>query len=360
MSQRAGDLLAIFQSIQKIIRVKAGKALPAVLKRWRYTKSSDFSSLPLLPGVLRFLARYGLLDSGAESDVLLQSYHQLLERISRSSGEAPGVVAAWIELFACGEYAVLTQGICSDAPQCGICPLKDDCRYLIAGGKESGSFGQSVASELLLASASNPADLRSSELLAFMLVGEKSGSADVARAEALLKSCDGLRGLFQATPETLRDLGISGAARARLQALSELCRNWVQERPAQGHTFSCGKDFYDHYHLRLREMKREAFIVVSLNQKNCVISDEHVSIGSLTETLVHPREVFVRAIQDRAAAIVILHNHPSGDPEPSSADKAITKRLASVAKIVGIRLLDHVIIGDGRFTSFVEQGLMEP
>ena len=116
--------------------------------------------------------------------------------------------------------------------------------------------------------------------------------------------------------------------------------------------------FYEHFHLRLRDYKKEVFYVALLDQKNSLIGEERVSEGSLTDTMVHPREVFSCAVAQRAAAVAVVHNHPSGDPTPSGNDKAITKRLNSVAEMLGIRLLDHVIIGDGRYVSFVESGLL--
>jgi DNA repair protein RadC len=210
----------------------------------------------------------------------------------------------------------------------------------------------------LLETARPQGDLRSSDRVAFLLYGERCGSTDITRIEASLKSCNGLRGLFLARPETLIELGFDDAARARLNALSETCRQWAEEIPAARRAFLCGRDFYDHYHLRLRDLRKEVFIVVLLDNKNRLIHEDFISEGSLTETLVHPREVFANAISRRAAAVAMVHNHPSGDPDPSPADKSMTKRLQSVADLVGIRLLDHVVIGDGSFISFMENGFL--
>jgi DNA repair protein RadC len=296
------------------------------------------------------------LDAGDDTDAQKQAYHELLQRVSRSSGDALGIVAAWIDLFADGQYGVLAQGVCSEAPDCAHCPLQNRCRYLAVGGKDERASGRSLAQELLQPHANRSADLRTADVLAFVLSAEKSGAADIARAEALLKSAGGLRSLFEAKLEDLRELGIADEQLARLQALGELSRMWAAERKTHGRSFAGGKDFYDEYHLRLRDLKKEVFIVVSLDQKNHLLADEQISVGSLTETLVHPREVFANPISIRAAAVALIHNHPTGDPTPSAADKAITKRLESVSKLFGIRLLDHVIIGDGRFVSFAEQG----
>ena len=353
---RAAETLAFYQALQAGLRTAAGKALTPLLKRWRYTQSSEYAALALLPDSFRFLTRYGHLDAGKEAGALLKDYHALLTRIARDAGDAPGVVAAWLELFAAGEYGVLQNAFCAPEPRCGACPLKEGCRYLAAGAKDARAFGRSLAQDLLLAAAGQAVDLRVSELLAFILCGEKSGAADIARAEAAVKACGGLRGVFLAQPEALRELGFAEAACARLRSLSELCRRWADEKSTPGRRFACGQDFYDHFHLRLRDLKQEVFIVVLLDQKNCLLAEQQVSTGILTETLVHPREVFAEAIARRAASVALVHNHPSGDPMPSPPDKAITKRLESVAKLIGIRLLDHVVTGDGAFFSFAERG----
>jgi DNA repair protein RadC len=353
------DPLAFYKAVQGAIRNEAGSALPPLLKRWRYRRSSDVAAPALENNALRFLARVGLLDSGADSAELNREYQELLNRISRAGGDAVGIVAGWIELFGGGHYGVIQNGICAPEPRCAVCPLKESCRYLASGASDARSFGQNLAQELSSASAQQPPDLRMADLLAFVLSGEKAGAADIARAEAMLKALRGIRGVFLADAERLRELGLNDAALARLNAVAELCRQWASETTKRGQAFKRGQDFYDYFHLRLRDLKKELFIVALLDQKNSLIGEETVSEGSLTETLVHPREVFAEALRARAAAIALIHNHPSGDPSPSLQDKNITRRLESVATLIGIRLLDHVIIGDGRFYSFVEDGEMD-
>ena len=106
-------------------------------------------------------------------------------------------------------------------------------------------------------------------------------------------------------------------------------------------------------------LDREAFFVVLLDGKNRVSGINLVSLGSLTAALVHPREVFKAAIAGSAAALVLVHNHPSGDPSPSAEDRAITERLSQVGELVGIRVLDHIVLGDdGAYTSFADDGLL--
>ena len=108
----------------------------------------------------------------------------------------------------------------------------------------------------------------------------------------------------------------------------------------------------------LRHADREKFICLHLNVKNNIISYEVVSIGSLSSSLVHPREVFKGAILANASSVVFLHNHPSGDPQPSSEDKSVTGLLVKAGDILNIRVLDHIIIAGKTYLSFIEQGLI--
>ena len=110
--------------------------------------------------------------------------------------------------------------------------------------------------------------------------------------------------------------------------------------------------------LEMHEMAEENFVIVCLNTKNKIAGVHTVSIGSLNASIVHPREVFKAALLNNANGIICLHNHPSGDPEPSRDDIEITHRLANAGNILGIKVLDHVIIGDDRYVSLKEQGAM--
>jgi DNA repair protein RadC len=196
------------------------------------------------------------------------------------------------------------------------------------------------------------------ELIAFTLSAGEGGSRAVSDAHALLKRFGGLRGLFKATAADLRAAGLDTKQAARIRSAGELCQLWSQQHGARGKAFGSSKDFYQHFHLRLRDLKKERFYTVSLDQKHRLLGEELVSEGTLTEALVHPREVFAPALELRAAAVVVLHNHPSGDPQPSKADRALTERLQEASNLIGIRLLDHLVIGDGKFFSFADEGLL--
>jgi DNA repair protein RadC len=131
-----------------------------------------------------------------------------------------------------------------------------------------------------------------------------------------------------------------------------------QVREADGPFVRSGRDFAEGFK-SIASLDREAFFVVTLTTKNQAINHYLVALGTLTASLVHPREVFRSAIQDSAAAIACIHNHPSGDPTPSAEDRAITKRLYQAAQLLGIRFLDHVIIARNGYVSFLDAGLLK-
>lgn len=118
------------------------------------------------------------------------------------------------------------------------------------------------------------------------------------------------------------------------------------------------KEVADYLMEELRYLKQEVLVVIYLNTKNIMISKEIVSKGNLNSSIVHPREVFTGAIKNGSANIIIAHNHPSGDASPSNEDLAITKRLIDCGKLLGIDLLDHIIIGNGRYVSLKERGVI--
>ena len=133
-----------------------------------------------------------------------------------------------------------------------------------------------------------------------------------------------------------------------------------ERRPEYGalETLRDARAVYEAFKERFEKADREEFIAIHLDGRNQVIGFNVVSIGSVTATLVHPRELYKPAILANAVALILVHNHPSGDPEPSAEDRALTMRLVQAGEIIGIKILDHVVIGDGRFASFAERQLL--
>lgn len=193
------------------------------------------------------------------------------------------------------------------------------------------------------------------ELLALLLGG---GRADVA-AHALLRRFGSLHGLDRAGLAELRAVPGLGLARAAaLKAALTLGRRAVTRERTRGPRIRSAEDVHARLSPVLRHHDREVFAVVLLDTRHRILSEVRVAEGGLTACAIHPREVFEPAIREGAAAIIFVHNHPSGDPTPSQEDLALTTRLCITADALGVRALDHVIIGDGGYVSLADRGLM--
>ena len=201
--------------------------------------------------------------------------------------------------------------------------------------------------------------LTDAELLAVLFPTAARGTANaVAQARAWLQGFGSLRAMVDAPVRVLRATpGIGPARAAMVHAVGELARRYALQRLPRGTPLRTSAEVYRHCGERLAALRKEQFHVILLDGKNRPLKDVRVSEGTLTASLVHPREVFVPVIEESAAAIILVHNHPSGDPTPSAEDIAITQRLRQVGELMGVRVLDHVVIGHGRYVSFVDEGL---
>jgi len=196
-------------------------------------------------------------------------------------------------------------------------------------------------------------------LLAVVLGGGTAHRPPLACARELLSGLGPLRRLATRSARELRAVkGVGARGALRLLAAFALARRLVGERLQPGAQFVNPRQIFEHYHGVLRDRKRETFLVVLLDARHRILREEVVSEGSLTSSIVHPREVFGPAVREAAGAMVLVHNHPSGDPRPSDEDLAVTRRLVHASELLGIRVLDHVIVGDGAYASFKEEGLM--
>lgn len=150
---------------------------------------------------------------------------------------------------------------------------------------------------------------------------------------------------------------------AQIKAAFELGKRFREEKTKPKKKVKTSKDIVnyclEHFMPYLRDMKKEVFKAILLDGRNKVIKDVTISEGTLTASMVHPREVIKEAISESASAIVLVHNHPSGESEPSEDDIEITNRLISACKLVGLRVLDHIILGDNNYYSFLNEGLIE-
>ena len=202
--------------------------------------------------------------------------------------------------------------------------------------------------------------LSASELLAIVIgSGTQKRSALALAQEALARSDGSLRRLASQPVAALTAVHGLGAARAvAIHAALELGRRLAAESRDEGAPLRTPRDVWAAYAPRLEDLPVEEFHVAVLDAQHRLERDITITRGILNSSLVHPREVFREAIAERAAAIILVHNHPSGDPTPSADDRAITAQLVAAGRLLDIPVADHVVIGRGRYLSFAEGGLL--
>ncbi|GFR34896.1 RadC family protein [Thermobrachium celere] len=201
--------------------------------------------------------------------------------------------------------------------------------------------------------------LSNAELLAIILrTGTKSESA-LDLAKKILSKYGGITFLANSSVFELSKIrGIGFAKACQIKACIELGKRLNSFKGQEKVKITCPEDVALLVMDEMRFLTKEHFRVIFLNTKNYVIQVKDISIGSLNSSIVHPREVFLEAIKQSSASIILCHNHPSGDPNPSSEDINITKRLIDAGKILGIEVLDHLIIGDGKYISLKEKNII--
>lgn len=211
--------------------------------------------------------------------------------------------------------------------------------------------------EKLLAKGS--AALSDAELVAIFLRTGVRGKTAVDVARDLIKNFGGLRGLFAAEENVLCAWpGLGPAKFAQLQAIREIARRYLGEGLQRGGALTSVNDTKAYLQAWLRDAERELFCCLFLDNRHRVIAREELFSGTLTGAAVYPREVVRRALSSNAAAVIFVHNHPSGVAQPSNADKQLTYRLKDALALVDVRVLDHFVVGDGETLSFSELGLL--
>lgn len=204
--------------------------------------------------------------------------------------------------------------------------------------------------------------LSDAELLALLLrTGDSAAGRSAIDLGRELLTCFGgsLRALAQAELNELQQVkGLGLAKAASLKAAFALSARFQARPLVTLDRFTSPSQVFDYFHHELRDAVKEQFLVLLLDGKSRITRKVQVSEGSLNQSIVHPREVFAPAVRESAAAVIFIHNHPSGDPAPSREDREITRRLKEAGEILGIKVLDHVIIGDGVYFSFTESGLL--
>jgi DNA repair protein RadC len=207
--------------------------------------------------------------------------------------------------------------------------------------------------------AQGPSSLSDAELLAILLRTGVRGKTAVDIARDLLKRFGSLRALLETDCRSFCMLpGLGMAKYAQLHAALELSRRHLSEILQRGDALSCPDDTRRYLQAKLRDRPHEIFACLFLDNRHRVIAFEELFRGTIDGASVHPREIVKQALAHNAAALILAHNHPSGVAEPSHADQQLTHRLKDALALVDVRILDHLVVGDGEAVSFAERGLL--
>lgn len=204
--------------------------------------------------------------------------------------------------------------------------------------------------------------LSDAELLAVIIRTGTQGESAVALARRLLSEFqypEGLLGLFRASvPELCNMKGIGTVKAVQLKCIGELSKRIAKAGFGKQPVFAEPEDIASYYMEQMRHETRERAVIMMLNSRNRLLHEMVISTGTVSGSLVSPREIFLEALRYQAVSVCLIHNHPSGDPSPSREDVLITRRLKEAGEIIGIYLLDHIIIGDNTYNSMKKRGIL--
>jgi len=179
-------------------------------------------------------------------------------------------------------------------------------------------------------------------------------------AKEAIKRFQTLRGVLEAPAEELQQIdGIGAHSAFGIKLIQEVAREFLKAKILEKPFYRSSQEVFDYLYHAMRGLKKETFKVIYLNSQNQIIDTVDLSEGTVSSSSVSPREVIEGAIKNNAAALIFVHNHPSGVPEPSASDKSLTRELVYGGKIMQLRVLDHIIIGDNKYYSFTGEGLIE-
>jgi DNA repair protein RadC len=204
-----------------------------------------------------------------------------------------------------------------------------------------------------------PQPLTEAELLGILLGKGTRKKTAIDLARELVDQYESLQKLFSRSPsELMKVKGIGSAKAATLSAAFELARRIQSQKSGDKVSFKRSLEVFEHYLPLMRDLRKEVFKVLLLNRANRLIKEVTISEGTLEASIVHPRDVFREALLEPAAGIILIHNHPSGNPSPSEEDLRITKQLVEAGRLLGVKVYDHIILAGESYRSFADEGLI--
>jgi len=181
-----------------------------------------------------------------------------------------------------------------------------------------------------------------------------------AAAKEAIKRFQTLRGVLEASTEELQQIeGIGAHSAFGIKLAQEVAREYLHAKIIDKPFYKSSQEVFDYLYHSMRGLKKETFKVIYMNNQNQIIDTVDLAQGTVNASAVSPREVIEGTIKNNATSLIFVHNHPSGNPKPSGSDKALTRELVFVARVMRIKVLDHIIIGDNKYYSFTSEGLIE-
>lgn len=314
----------------------------------------------------RWLARLGWMREPGASHRARTQAMEVFDALARATGASLGEVSYLAGVFSGGERdAPPEAALCGARPRCGACPLRAGCVYFGMHGKQqevdSKRALKALSAELRPRErlmAKGPKGLGDEELLAILLRTGIRGENAVDVARRLITECGSLESMAaMSVAELARQRGVGTVKATQIKAALELARR-LQTLPTmpRGLRMSNSRKLFEYVRPRFVSQRQEEFVVLLLNTKFEVMREVPLTRGLVNQVLVHPREAFNEAVRDNAYAVAFAHNHPSGDPDPSQEDDAVTTRLVRAGEIVGILVKDHIIVAGDIYYSYADQG----
>jgi DNA repair protein RadC len=353
-----------------VARLRKRTRLLTSLRAYEFLQQIGYPIVVPDPPRQRLFQRLGWIQQTVSPARYPQEFFEMCSRLEHLTGEPLSAIHAATGLFA-GSRDTRAAGtsplaVCTARPRCGQCVLNGQCAYYRYRGEPQPAGSRAIKRMAVSEQprtrfeSLGPANLSEVELLALIVRTGAEGKSSLDLAREILERFGSLDALARAgLGELCQIKGIGRAKAIEIKAALELGRRLLGGPVVVGEAIHSSAEIFAAYRGLLAHEQQENFYLVVLNARNRIQSHFLISRGNLTGSQVHPREVMKVAIREAAASIIFVHNHPSGEPEPSEDDLEITERLMGAARLVGIRVLDHVIIGRDNYFSFADHNLLQ-
>ncbi len=305
--------------------------------------------------IVRTFIRIGILHEYSDPDFNTTTLDTLINLIAQDTDRSPAMISVVFRLFACGQYGIISNPVCGSSPQCSKCKLTKYCNFFNSPPVDQHQENISATKRLEQGAESSLSNI---ELLTILIGGNRPTISSRKAAENIYSRFKNLRSLAETSLAELNSLqNVGSAAALRIYSALVLYKRFVEESNLDKIIIKQSSDIFELFNLELRDQKQECFYIVMLNSMNGVIKQQKIALGGMTSVQVISSEVFRPVLKESAVAVVLVHNHPSGNPKPSADDIALTRDLCNAGTLLGVEVVDHIIIGDNRYVSFVDDNI---